>query len=184
MGLNNVISKRSPSTSRTQRVSGVASVSNLTASQHPVRPSSALEHRNVSSGQHASSSSASSSPPSGSARETFLNYFFGQNGPGPIAGSSVDRAHLGHNAQHLLHHPTSQTSAMDVTHIVPFGRDMSEGETSLTSGIMAGKRGIVNNNAAYDMKSLGKHIEAVSVPIRLVALRIKLTILLSSFADL
>jgi dynamin 1-like protein len=58
---------------------------------------------------------------------------------------------------------------MDVTHIVPFGRDVSEGETSLTSGLMAGKRGIVNNNAAYDMKSLGKHIEAVSVLIRLVA---------------
>jgi len=49
---------------------------------------------------------------------------------------------------------------------------------------MAGKRGIINNNAAYDMKSLGKHIEAVSVPIQLMALRIKLTILLSSFADL
>ena len=180
-GLNNVITKRSPSKSRTQRVSGA---SNLAATQHPVRPYSALEHRKASSGQHASSSSASSSPPSGSARETFLNYFFGQNGPGPIAGSSVDRAHLGHNAQHLLHHPTSQTSATDVTQIIPFGRDVSEGETSLTSGLMAGKRGIINNNAAYDMKSLGKHIEAVSVPIQLMALRIKLTILLSSFADL
>ncbi|KAG6808394.1 hypothetical protein H0H92_004284 [Tricholoma furcatifolium] len=77
------------------------------------------------------------------ARETFLNYFFGQNGPGPIAGSSVDRSQ---------HHNS----------IVPVGRDISGTETALTQGLMAGKRGIDGNNAAYDMKSLGKHIEAVS----------------------
>ena len=74
------------------------------------------------------------------ARETFLNYFFGQNGPGPIAGSSMERSH-GH---------------------VAIGRDMSGAETSMSSGLMAGKRSLDGNNAAYDMKSLGKHIEAVS----------------------
>ncbi|KAG6836693.1 hypothetical protein H0H93_004804 [Arthromyces matolae] len=83
------------------------------------------------------------------ARETFLNYFFGQNGPGPISGSSVERshhaAHAGHNA------------------IVPVGRDVSGSEVTLSQGLMAGKRGIDGNNAAYDMKSLGKHIEAISV---------------------
>ncbi|KAG6865649.1 hypothetical protein C0991_000568 [Blastosporella zonata] len=86
------------------------------------------------------------------ARETFLNYFFGQNGPGPIAGSSVERSQ--HAAHH--HHSVGQNS------IVPVGRDVSGMETALSQGLMAGKRGIDGNNAAYDMKSLGKHIEAVS----------------------
>ena len=29
----------------------------------------------------------------GSARKTFFNYFFGQNGPGPITGSTIERTH-------------------------------------------------------------------------------------------
>ncbi|KAG6885760.1 hypothetical protein C0993_010272 [Termitomyces sp. T159_Od127] len=81
------------------------------------------------------------------ARETFLNYFFGQNGPGPISGSSVERSQ----------HAGAQNT------IVPVGRDVSGAETVLSQGLMAGKRGIDGNSAAYDMKSLGKHIEAVSV---------------------
>jgi len=83
--------------------------------------------------------STKGSPPN--ARETFLNYFFGQNGPGPIAGSSMERSH---GSQH-----------------VPIGRDTSGTETSMPSGLMAGKRSLDGNNAAFDMKSLGKHIEAV-----------------------
>lgn len=47
-------------------------------------------------------------------------------------------------------------------HIMPVGRDISGAEASMSSGLMAGKRGIDGSNAAYDMKSLGKHIEAVS----------------------
>lgn len=34
-------------------------------------------------------------------------------------------------------------------------------DNSLNSGLMAGKRNLDGNNAAFDMKSLGKHIEAV-----------------------
>jgi dynamin 1-like protein len=94
--------------------------------------------------------SRGSSPPAGSARETFLNYFFGQNGPGPIAGSSIAHQH-GHHG-----HGSSEG------HFVPVGRDVSGAETSMSSGLMAGNRGIDGNNAAYDMKSLGRHIEAVS----------------------
>ncbi|KAJ7582058.1 Dynamin central region-domain-containing protein [Mycena floridula] len=80
------------------------------------------------------------SPPS--ARETFLNYFFGQNGPGPVA-------------QQHHHHNDGR--------VVPVGRDTSGGNPSLSSGILAGKRNVMDsgNNAAFDMKSLGKHIEAV-----------------------
>ncbi|KAI9067912.1 hypothetical protein FKP32DRAFT_1643115 [Trametes sanguinea] len=79
---------------------------------------------------------------SGTAKETFLNYFFGQNGPGPLAGSTVDRANAAHG-------------------LAPVGRDISGADPSLETGLMAGKRSM-ENNAAFDMKSLGKHIEAVS----------------------
>ena len=87
-----------------------------------------------------------SSPPT--ARETFLTYLFGQNGPGLrriwITG--------------IRHHQASTSQA-----IVPVGRDMSVGElsSSVPSGLMVGKRGMDVSNAAYDMKSLGKHIEVV-----------------------
>ena len=99
--------------------------------------------------------SSGSSPPAGSARETFLNYFFGQNGPGPIAGSSIGTHH-----QHQ-HHSHGHGGSLE-GHFVPVGRDVSGGESSMSSGLMAGKRGLDGNNAAYDMKSLGRHIEAVS----------------------
>jgi hypothetical protein len=46
--------------------------------------------------------------------------------------------------------------------IMPVGRDVSGAESALTSGLMTGKRLVENNDAAFDMKSLGKHIEAVS----------------------
>lgn len=96
----------------------------------------------------ASAAHGSTNDSSSSARETFLNYFFGQNGPGPIAGSSLDRSHAA---------GTSETG------IVPVGRDISGADSTFSSGLMAGKRGLDGNSAAWDMKSLGKHIEAVSV---------------------
>lgn len=109
------------------------------------KQSSSSKHHHSQSHRH----SIAHSPPAGTtgtspstARETFLNYFFGQNGPGPIAGSSLDRSH---GPQH-----------------VPIGRDTSKAEVSMPSGLMAGKRSLDGNNAAFDMKSLGKHIEAVS----------------------
>lgn len=109
--------------------------------QHPPRPQSQ---------PGGSPSGSGSSPPT--ARETFLNYFFGQNGPGPIAGSSMDRSHA--QATHV----TGGNQG-----VVPVGRDVYGGDTGLTMGLMAGKRSMDGNNAAFDMKSLGKHIEAVSV---------------------
>ncbi|KAF9483003.1 hypothetical protein BDN70DRAFT_800459 [Pholiota conissans] len=108
------------------------------------------------------------SPPGGSARETFLNYFFGQNGPGPIAGSSVERQSHHHQHQHSGHQAGVNgvgggggSLSSDVPSIVPIGRDVSGTETGMSSGLMAGKRGIDGSSAAYDMKSLGRHIEAV-----------------------
>lgn len=104
------------------------------------RPSQAHQRPSAFAGSTGDSSS--------SARETFLNYFFGQNGPGPIAGSSLDRSHAAGSSE---------------TGIVPVGRDISGADSTLSSGLMAGKRGLDGNSAAWDMKSLGKHIEAVSV---------------------
>ena len=86
---------------------------------------------------------AGTSPHTGTAKETFLNYFFGQNGPGPLNGATVERAGAG-------------------VGVAPTGRDVSGADPSLEVGLMAGKRGLDRSNAAYDMKSLGKHIEAVS----------------------
>lgn len=107
---------------------------------------------------HHQAGSTGSSP--STARETFLNYFFGQNGPGPIAGSSVERAQIahGHQGSGISEHRPHQQQGF-----VPVGRDVSGAEPVLASGLMAGKRSLDGNNAAYDMKSLGKHIEAVGL---------------------
>ncbi|KAH9893600.1 Dynamin central region-domain-containing protein [Cubamyces lactineus] len=117
------------------------------ASAPPIAPGTvgSSSHRHHSpKGHHSSSrhvSGASNAPGSGTAKETFLNYFFGQNGPGPLAGSTVERASTVHS-------------------VAPVGRDVSGADPALETGLMAGKRSI-ENNAAFDMKSLGKHIEAV-----------------------
>lgn len=50
------------------------------------------------------------------------------------------------------------TTAMGV---VPSGRDTQQSPAPM--GLMAGKMGLDGNSAAFDMKSLGKHIEAVSL---------------------
>ncbi|KIY51903.1 hypothetical protein FISHEDRAFT_36290 [Fistulina hepatica ATCC 64428] len=75
----------------------------------------------------------------GSARDTFLNYFFGQNGPGPVMDANMDRPH-------------SQPSGA----MTPIVRD--------TAGLPNGTamvNGTRQPNSVFDMKSLGRHIEAV-----------------------
>ncbi|KAJ4474946.1 Dynamin central region-domain-containing protein [Lentinula aciculospora] len=89
-----------------------------------------------------SSTGASESSPS-SARETFLNLFFGQNGTTPVPSSAA--------ADRSASHPG----------IIPIGKDVSGEDPSLTAGIMSGTRGLDGNNTAYEMKSLGRHIEAM-----------------------
>lgn len=105
------------------------------------------------------SSKHGAQPPAGAnaAKETFLNYFFGQNGPGPLAGASADRAAV--------------AAAAGATGVTLIGRDVSGSDPMLQAGLMAGKRSLEGNNAAFDMKSLGRHIEAVSLCFRPPALR-------------
>lgn len=153
MGMGTVAKRSSSKTRHQQR----SSQSQQPPSQQ--RPQAAFgQNQNQAQSHH---SSVSGSPSTNTARETFLNYFFGQNGPGPVAGSSVDRvpAH-GHGHGHSHVHGGMGHQLEPAAHFQPIGRDVSGADTSMT-GLMAGKRGIDGNNAAYDMKSLGKHIEAV-----------------------
>lgn len=84
------------------------------------------------------------------ARDTFLNYFFGQNGPGPVvAASSGGHVAVG-SADGIM---VSSSSGRDVS-------GASAGATQQSGLSLAGK--LDGNSAAYDMKSLGKHIEAVA----------------------
>ncbi|KAF8240222.1 hypothetical protein L208DRAFT_1384664 [Tricholoma matsutake] len=121
----------------------------LHSQSHPL--SSQRVHSNPGFGHGPTASGSGSSPPS--ARETFLNYFFGQNGPGPLTGPTTtgERAHG--------HAMSGQQG------IVPVGRDVSGTENVTTNNIVMssglsgpGRMGV---DAAYDMKSLGKHIEAM-----------------------
>ena len=122
---------RSQSTARTSTLS--------TSLQHH------HHHHNSSrrnEGERISSASSSTS----TAKESFLNYFFGQNGPGPVAGANITEVH-GH---------LNRAGGT-------IGRDIS-GPEPAAGGLMRTRNGSVGDgsDAAYDMKSLGKHIEAVS----------------------
>ncbi|KAJ3567032.1 hypothetical protein NP233_g6625 [Leucocoprinus birnbaumii] len=137
---------RSRTTGSLPSSTAISSSSNPTTHNTHSTSSKSRHHRHSQGHQRPSSALAggtSGSPPS--ARETFLNYFFGQNGPGPIAGSSLDR---------------SYAVGASESGVVPVGRDISGADSTLSTGLMAGKRGLDGNSAAWDMKSLGKHIEA------------------------
>ncbi|KAJ3901989.1 Dynamin central region-domain-containing protein [Lentinula edodes] len=125
------------------------SVSSTVHDRSRTSASKVIKHSKHISSHHPSQpprphSSAGSSPPS--ARETFLNLFFGQNGTAPVPSSvAADRSQ----------------SSVSQTGIIPIGKDVSGEDPSLTVGIMSGARGLDGNNTAYDMKSLGRHIEAI-----------------------
>lgn len=93
-------------------------------------------------------SSASSS--TSTAKESFLNYFFGQNGPGPVAGANIM------NVQSEMHGHLNRVGGA-------VGRDVS-GPDPTVNGFMRVRNGPASDGSdpAFDMKSLGKHIEAVS----------------------
>ncbi|KZP01495.1 dynamin protein dnm1 [Calocera viscosa TUFC12733] len=75
-----------------------------------------------------------------SAKDTFLNYFFGGNQPGMPGGAPA--------------------ALMGPRH-TQIGRDVDP-ESGVPSSALQGARSLDGNNAAFDMKSLGKHIEAVA----------------------
>jgi len=98
-----------------------------------------------SDGDRISSTSSSTS----TAKESFLNYFFGQNGPGPVAGANIT------NMPSEVHgHLIRGGGAV--------GRDVSGPDLNAFMRTRNGPTGD-GSDAAFDMKSLGKHIEAVSL---------------------
>lgn len=161
-------------TSRSSLPSGTTTPTNVPASSRHRNPdhnsSSVTKHSQAHSSSshrvhsnpthsHGPTANGSGSSPH-SARETFLNYFFGQNGTGPLTGPGAtgERTHS---------HATGGQQG-----IVPVGRDVSGTENTTTNNIAmssgltgAGRMGVdgYGSSAAYDMKSLGKHIEAVSL---------------------
>lgn len=54
---------------------------------------------------------------------------------------------------------SASLSAAAVGGVAPIGRELAQSPPLM--GLMAGKLGPDGNSAAFDMKSLGKHIEAV-----------------------
>ncbi|KAH0836843.1 Dynamin central region-domain-containing protein [Lanmaoa asiatica] len=145
-GVNGVLSRDGRSVSSTlhdrARTTGSSPAAG-TSAKSSLKPHHGPRHSSVlpSTQSHTQPSVPGSSPHT--ARETFLNYFFGQNGPGPVGGSTLERSHASLPP-------------------MPTGRDVSITDTPGPTGLMAGKRSLDGNNAAYDMRSLGKHIEAVS----------------------
>jgi len=97
-------------------------------------------------GERISSTSSSTS----TAKESFLNYFFGQNGPGPVAGANIT------NMPSEVHGHLNRIGGA-------VGRDVS-GPDPIANAFMRPRNGPAGDgsDAAFDMKSLGKHIEAVS----------------------
>ena len=109
-------------------------------------------------GTHRTSHAHSNAPPQQQQQQQhgILNYIFGQNGPGPIGANSAVSA-----ASVLSSAGSGSVTLQGVADgVAASGRDVSGGADGVfRSGLLAGKHD--GNNAAYDMKSLGKHIEAV-----------------------
>ncbi|KAH9913078.1 dynamin protein dnm1 [Epithele typhae] len=133
---NGTGSLRSPLDRRSGAASAPPSAPTAVPPRHHHQHHLGNASRNVSG---ASTASGAPGAP-GTAKETFLNYFFGQNGTGPLGPGNGGVA---------------ERSATT-------GRDVSGADPALETGLMAGKRGMDRSNAAFDMKSLGKHIEAAS----------------------
>lgn len=110
-------------------------------------------------GTHRNSHGHSNAPQQQQQQHGILNYIFGQNGPGPIgANSAVSAASVVSSAGSGS--VTLQGGVGGADGVAASGRDVSGGADGVfRSGLLAGKHD--GNHTAYDMKSLGKHIEAV-----------------------
>lgn len=87
-------------------------------------------------------------------KESFLHYFFGQNQgqAGPNSGAASTATVAGHTLSSSA--LTASTSTME---------RVEEPDDGMHSGLLAPKRDIDGKTAAFDMRSLDKHIEAVGI---------------------
>ncbi|ORY88161.1 Dynamin central region-domain-containing protein [Leucosporidium creatinivorum] len=118
--------------------------------QHPSTSSSSQHSRGISSSSPSNSSHLlapqggippfaspyGASPSSSTAKESFLNYFFG--------GSEMNPNGDSRNGQRAL----------------PDMRGAGQGRAERDDNPLSGRRGLEGNAAAFDMKSLDKHLEA------------------------
>ncbi|KAH9970950.1 dynamin protein dnm1 [Lactifluus volemus] len=126
-----------PERERARGSGAKASPRSSNASDSRVGTTHRNSHGHHHSQQHHSAGSGSGHPSSHTTRETFLNYFFGQNGPGPVGAGNGAAASA----------PVANTP-------------LAPGSAPAADMLLTGKHD--GNRAAYDMKSLGKHIEAVT----------------------
>lgn len=158
--VSNTVHDRSrlTSTSAPSVNGGSSTTGRLPQSHHskPTRNStsstSSHHHHHHNSSRRNDGDRVSSAPPSTStAKESFLNYFFGQNGPGPVAGANIT------NMSSEMHGHFNRVGGA-------VGRDVSGPDPTINS-FMRTRNGPAGDgsDAAFDMKSLGKHIEAVSL---------------------
>jgi dynamin 1-like protein len=120
------------------------------STRNPSTSSQPHHHHHNSSRRNDGERISSASSSTSTAKESFLNYFFGQNGPGPVAGANIT------NTTSEVHGHLNRAGGT-------VGRDVS-GPDSLPGAFMRTKNGPAGDGSdpAFDMKSLGKHIEAVS----------------------
>jgi dynamin 1-like protein len=128
----------------------------------PGRPSDAAKHSDPETTSNAGrrqrekprrASSVAGSDIASGPKDTFLGYFFG--GPPPQPGTMTPS---GPGGSKLVGATTA--ALLGPRHERAIGRDtMSESGAPPSSFEM--RRGLESQNAAFDMKSLGRHIEAV-----------------------
>lgn len=133
---------------RSKIVSSAPVSGNVSSSSTTSRQSRVHHHHHHNEPPRRASSTTPTGGSSATARDTFLNYFFGQqpNGSSPSVTSSGISSGIG-------------LSAAMLSGSAPHARDLHQSPP--LSGLLAGKNGPDGSNSALDMKSLSKHIEAV-----------------------
>jgi dynamin 1-like protein len=102
-----------------------------------------------------------STSPHNTAKDTFLNYFFGgQGGPGGPAGSMAPHQQGQHHASSAPGSSDGRTERRVTRPPQPSNFASREILPDLASGRRQPSRNYESGTTAYDMKSLGKHLEA------------------------
>lgn len=132
---------------RSKIVSSAPVSGNVSSSSTTSRQSRVHHHHHQNEPPRRASSTTPTGGSSATARDTFLNYFFGQqpNGSSSVTSSGVSSG-IG-------------LSAAMLSGSAPHARDLHQSPP--LTGLLAGKNGPDGSNSALDMKSLSKHIEAV-----------------------
>ena len=148
-------SSRHPSSTK----SDISTSSTARGHSRPPQNRDRLHHNNHNGlnniARPASASASAGSGTASAAKETFLGYFFGS----PPPNGTVQHAFGGNDHRHVHNHNGQQQQSGVGASLAATGRELTQSPPLV--GLMAGKIGPDGNNAAFDMKSLGKHIEAV-----------------------